>query len=168
MGLTLEEIFPGRFVRAADFKGRDVDVTISMVVLEDLPDDKGKMEGKGVVTLRETKKKWILNRTNAEWLKELYGNDTDLWIGKRITIYPDASVTIGSKKVGGIRVRGVPEKDFKEREFVLTLPRKKPKTVKILNTYRERKQASAPAPAPMLDEPPLPDEPPPEMAGEAP
>ena len=49
----------------------------------------------------------ILNATNAKTLKGLFGAGKPLKesVGKQITIWPDASVKVAGKAVGGLRIR---------------------------------------------------------------
>jgi hypothetical protein len=103
--MDYETLFPGRFVKSVDLKGKDATVTIKGVRAEDID---GKT--KAVITFEETKKEWVVNRTNAEAIKLMFGRETDEWLGKRITIY---SATIADPFNGGnttaIRVRGSPD-----------------------------------------------------------
>jgi hypothetical protein len=57
------------------------------------------------IAFKGKKKHWLANAGGRDTIAAMYGNFIEDWIGKRITIYVDASVTFGSKKTGGIRVR---------------------------------------------------------------
>ena len=119
-GLDYDALFPGRFIKAGDFGGRDVTVQISAIDLEDLPSDKGGDKTKGIISFSGAKKKLVLNRTNGECLKAMFGRDTGDWIGKRVTLY--AAEWNGDPC---IRVRGSPDIEA-DVEFELRLPRKRP------------------------------------------
>ena len=58
-----DELYPGRFLKAGDFKGKPVTLTISEVRLEELVGDKGP-QVKGVISFKQTEKQWALNKTN--------------------------------------------------------------------------------------------------------
>lgn len=133
-------LHPSRFLKSAEFKGKDVTYTIASVVLEDLEDENGKTKTKGIVSFRETKKLLVINRTNSDCIKGMFGRETDNWIGKRVTFYPAPFFDNFTKEhTTAIRVRGSP--DIKEATTVTVhLPRKKPVQVKMART------GDAPAP----------------------
>lgn len=135
-GLDFEALFPGRFIKAADLNGREVTVTVSDVDLEDLPQEKGGDKAKGIVSFSDAKKKLVLNRTNGECIKAMFGRKCDDWTGKRITLYP--TEWNGEPCV---RIKGSPD-IAKPITFELKLPRKKPRATTLLVTKAGR--ASAP------------------------
>jgi hypothetical protein len=158
-GLDYDALFPGRFIKAGDLKGKDVTLQIATVRIEALPQDKGGEKVKGIVSFAGAKKEWVLNRTNGECLKAMFGRDTGEWVGKHVTLYP-APVNGDI----GIRVRG--STDLKEPiEFELKLARKAPRKVRMLATRVNGKAAPKPAPAPEPEETPEP-EPTPESDAE--
>lgn len=167
-----ELLFPGRFLKSPEFKGQDVTLKIARIRTEPLPQDDGTEKLKPIVSFEMTSKgnvpkDLVLNRTNAECIKAMFGRDTDGWIGKRITFWPAPFVNHQTKeKTTAIRVRGSP--DIKaDIHFALKLPGKKKIDV-TLKAIRERGQAPAPAPqtsAPTSPDP-TPPEPPPEPGSE--
>jgi hypothetical protein len=59
-----------------------------------------------VLFFNETKKGLVLNISNGDVLYEMTGTDNpEEWIGTRVELYVDDSVTYAGKKVGGIRLR---------------------------------------------------------------
>jgi hypothetical protein len=56
------------------------------------------------VTFKGSDKTLVCNRTNASIIAELHGDDTDDWIGQRITLYA-TKVDFSGKRVDAIRVR---------------------------------------------------------------
>jgi hypothetical protein len=107
--MDYELMFPGRFVKSVEFHGKTVTKTIARVYTEELEGQKGK-KTKGIVVFSDAKKEWVLNRTNAECLKGLFGRDTDKWVGKRVTLYPAPYVDPFTGVAGtAIRVYGSPE-----------------------------------------------------------
>ncbi len=96
---SISEFFPSKYVRAADLKGRDVVVTVDQVIQEDVGSDL-----KPVVYFRGGQKGLVLNRTNAEAIAQLYGDDTDKWPGARITLFA-TTVQFQGRSTPAIRVR---------------------------------------------------------------
>jgi hypothetical protein len=48
----------------------------------------------------------VLNQANGDALFEMTGHDDPAkWIGRRIEVYHDPSVTYAGKRIGGIRLR---------------------------------------------------------------
>lgn len=62
-----------------------------------------KVDKKPIIRMRGKKKGLALNKTNGKTIAALYGNDTTLWAGKPIHIYPTTTM-FGSEKVDCIRV----------------------------------------------------------------
>lgn len=114
-----EELYPGRFLKAVDLKGKKVTLTIAGVKLEELIGDKGP-QVKGIVSFEKTEKHWALNKTNGILLKEMLGKKVQAWIGHRVTLYP----TVWNDD-DCIRVWGSPEV-LEERVVSISLPRKRP------------------------------------------
>jgi hypothetical protein len=118
--MDYDELFPGRFIKSGEFKGKDVTLTIKAVRLEALPQERGGDKVRGIIGFNETEKEWVLNRTNGECLKALFGRDTDAWVGRRITLFPEPY-----QGETAIRVRGTPE-ITEPLSVTVSLPRKKP------------------------------------------
>lgn len=89
---------------AFDLQGREVVVTIGEVKAGTLIGEGGRKSKKPVVRFTGKDKPLALNSTNAKTIAAMYGNDTDAWIGKRITIYP-TTTEMGGQTVECIRVR---------------------------------------------------------------
>jgi predicted YcjX-like family ATPase len=149
-----DQLYPGRFIKAGDLAGKDVTLTIASVELEELEDQKGK-RGKGVITFRETKKQLVLNRTNGECIKAMFGRVLADWIGKRIALYPAA---IQSEVADlAVRIRGSPD-IAADVTFELHLARKRPRPMTMKRTAGKGQAASAPASQPTPDGDPQPAE----------
>lgn len=86
-------------LKAADLQGREWPVTISAVARKDF--DEG---SKLVLSLHETPRTLVLNKTNAEAISAAYGKETNGWIGQRITVFP-MRVSYQGRPVDGIRLR---------------------------------------------------------------
>jgi hypothetical protein len=156
--MDFDLLYPKRFLKAGMFGGRDVTLTISSVFREVLDGDKGpKMTA--ILSFSERPQQLTLNVTNGTCLKEMFGRETDLWVGKRVTFYP-----MNYKSEHGdlaIRVRGSPDLQ-KPVTFTLKLARKKHRELTMLVT---KAGAAKPAQHPQPDDAPPPsdlDVPPPE------
>lgn len=108
-------MFPNRYLKAADLRGKDWTGTIEKVELEELVRVGGQSETKPVVHFVEMakrtgddKKVFVLNKTNSRLVASVHGNKPMEWAGKRITLYP-TKVKFGLDMVEAIRVRQ-PEK----------------------------------------------------------
>lgn len=117
-----DELYPGRFIKAADLKGKPVTLQIASVDLEELEGDKGK-QIKGVISFERTEKQWALNKTNGICLREMFGKKVQGWVGKRITLIQ--AMWNGDDC---IRVHGSPDIS-EDREITVQLPRKRPITM---------------------------------------
>jgi hypothetical protein len=114
-----DELYPGRFLKAADFKGNKVTLRIADVNLEELVGDKGP-QIKGVIAFNGTDKQLALNKTNGICLKAMFGKKVQEWVGKRITLFP---TTYNDDDC--IRVWGSPD-IADEMNVDVQLPRKRP------------------------------------------
>lgn len=93
------------FLYAFDLKGRDVTLTIARVTAGELKNGNKKSK-KPLCYFVEPKDKrpLALNATNCKTIAKMYGNDTDEWRGKRVTLYPTTTEMAG-ETVECIRVR---------------------------------------------------------------
>lgn len=145
--MDYETLFPGRFIKSADFKGKDVTLTILAIRAEDIED-----KPKAIMTFENTKKAMVLNRTNAEALKLMFGRDTDGWIGHKVTFFP-ATIKdpFSDEMITAIRVRGSPELT---KTASATIQRGR-KTLKVsVAPTGKAKAAQKKEPAPPAGEPP--------------
>ena len=130
-----DELYPGRFLKAGDFKGKQVTLTMSEVKIEELVGDKGP-QIKGVISFEKTEKQWALNKTNGLCLKAMFGRKVQEWVGKRVTLFP--SNWNGEMC---IRVYGSPDID-EEMEVPIALPRRRPFNMTMHKTTGKTKKAN--------------------------
>jgi len=97
-------MFPNEYLAAEEFGGKDVTLAIRNVKFDDLKLTDGATERKPIVFFEKTKKKFVLNKTNATTIAKLHGAEARGWAGKRITLYPTTCQAFG-KTVDCIRVR---------------------------------------------------------------
>ncbi len=83
--MKLSEAYPSSFLKADDLQGRDVIATISSVELETIGQGADK-EQKLVIGFKGKEKKLVCNKTNAGTIGQLYGDETDDWIGKQVIL----------------------------------------------------------------------------------
>ena len=97
--MHIDEAFPSKYLKASDLKGRDISVVISAAEVEEIGDER-----KLVLAFQGAQKTFVCNRTNAMMIADLYGPDTDGWIGKEITLYP-TKVPFQGKLTDATRVK---------------------------------------------------------------
>ncbi len=102
--MKVNDLFPTRFVAAADLQGRSFTLTIRSVTLEDMQSHDNQTVTKPVAWFTNAAKGLVLNRTNCMTIADLYGMETDDWVGKSIIIYATKVRSFG-KIVDAIRVR---------------------------------------------------------------
>jgi hypothetical protein len=88
-------MYPSDYLNAADLKGKEVAVTIGKVFIDDVPDPQGTKQKKPVILFEGKVKKWPLPKTCARVISKRFGNDTEQWIGKQVTIYPTTCKAFG-------------------------------------------------------------------------
>lgn len=95
----------GAFLKKEHLQGQDVAVIIASLTQETVGD-----EGEQVWLLRFAgmQRPLKLCKTSAEQIAAIHGAETDHWIGKAITLFPDPTVQYKGAAVGGVRVRPVP------------------------------------------------------------
>jgi len=101
-------MFRGDYIAAVELpEGREVTRTIRDVRMVAMEQSDGTVKEKPVCYFRESDRGWVLNRTNAECLAAMFGEDTADWSGSRVTIHRE-QVSLGRDKVPGIRVEPGP------------------------------------------------------------
>jgi hypothetical protein len=114
-----DELYPGRFIKPSDLKGKKVSLIISRVRVEELVGEKGP-QMKGIINFEGKEKALPLNKTNGLCLKAMFGSKVQQWVGHKVTLFE--SVWDGD---ACIRVWGSPELT-EDRQVTIALPRKRP------------------------------------------
>ena len=109
--MNVHSMFPSKYVAASDLGGQDAPVIIGGIRIEKVGSEE---EQRPVIYFQGFTKGMVLNRTNAKRIAELYGADTDKWVGRPISLYPSETEYAGDT-VPCIRVR-------KEAPMLSTLP----------------------------------------------
>lgn len=100
--MNINEAFPSKYLSAADLGDKTPIVIIAGFEMIELEGDHG-TEVKPFITFEKTKKGMILNKTNANAIQDLYGPDTDAWLGKAIKLVV-ARVDFQGRRVSAIRI----------------------------------------------------------------
>ena len=131
-----DQMYPGRFLKAGDFNGKNVTLTIARVTLDELEGDKGK-QIKGCLWFKETDKQIALNKTNGICIKAMFGRALADWVGKRVTFFP-------APYEGDLAIRVAGSPDIQaDMEVTIQLPRKRPFNMTL---RRFMPKGAAPAP----------------------
>ena len=85
MGTTIDDLFPSRYLKAADLKGQKRILTISKITSEEIGKDK---KAEPIIYFQKCKKGLVLNKTNAKRIAEVLGSKTlSDWPGKSVALY---------------------------------------------------------------------------------
>ena len=104
-------VFPSKYLKAADLRGRDVTIAIDAVEWENLIMVGGKRDTKPAITMRTLsgkpiEKKWIAPKTVLKQIAAATGEkEVGKWRGHKVTIYPDKCRGADGGQVECIRVR---------------------------------------------------------------
>jgi hypothetical protein len=105
---SISSLFPSDYLKASDLQGRAITVTMSHISTQDLNGDP-----KPILYFQGKEKGLVLNKTKANKISEMFGDDYSNWSGGQIILY-EAMVEFQGKTVPAIRVRlaprGVPAK----------------------------------------------------------
>lgn len=102
--MKISQVFPSKYLTASDLNGKPFTLTITKVTMEEMITHDNKKVQKPVVWFEKATKGFVLNVTNAKIIVALYGDETNDWRGKRITIYPTKVRAFGEMQ-DAIRVR---------------------------------------------------------------
>jgi hypothetical protein len=102
--MKISQAFPSKYLKHADLNGREVAKQIASVSQE-----KVGLNGdeRPVLHFVGESRGFILNKTNARTMSAAYGDDTESWRGKAITLYP-TRVDFRGTPTDTIRVRVSP------------------------------------------------------------
>jgi hypothetical protein len=103
--MKISSAFPSNYLKAADLQDRNVMVKMDRVSLEKIGDDE-----KPVLYFVGKEKGMVLNKTNAQNIAVVYGDDTTDWRDQDLVLFT-AMVDFQGKTVEAIRVRAPQPKD---------------------------------------------------------
>ncbi len=109
--LTLEVMFPDKFLKAAHLQGHTPIVTIEGISVDVVPMAGGKKASATIITFKGKSKEFICNKTNAYAIALLLGSNRPIdWIGKRIQLVTDEEKDRKTRQmVPCLRVLGSPD-----------------------------------------------------------
>ena len=93
------DVFPSKWLKATDLKGTEPTVIIASVSMEEVGQDR-----RPVMHFQGKEKGLVLNSTNWDRVAMMYGDESDDWAGKALTLYSDM-VQYKGQTVPGLRVR---------------------------------------------------------------
>jgi len=83
------DLFPSKYIKAEDL-AEEVQVIIADLETEEMTGRDGKPEKKGVLYFKGLDKGLILNKTNWDRIEAQHGDESDGWVGKKITLFAEA------------------------------------------------------------------------------
>lgn len=96
---NINDLYPSKFLKHSDLRGRTVKLKIARFDVEKIGDDT-----KPVIYFDGKEKGLVLNKTNAQVVASRYSPETSGWIGKEIELRPDKTQYAG-QLVDCIRVQ---------------------------------------------------------------
>ena len=84
--MKIAEAFPSKFLKSADLQGRTFTLPIASVQIEEIQ-GQGKTEHKPIIYFAGATKGMVLNRTNAEAISMVLGDETNDWIGHKLELF---------------------------------------------------------------------------------
>jgi hypothetical protein len=106
--VNIAAAFKGAYVSAVELGEKAPTLTIDHVKMVELEGEDGKVKPKPVCYFKETDRGWVMCKTTALCVAAMFGNETDAWHGKRVTLFA-TDVQVGKERKPGIRVRGSPD-----------------------------------------------------------
>ena len=122
--VNINDAFPSKYLKSADLQGAMVKVKIKDVLIEEIGSDR-----KLVMYFVGKDKGMVANKTNSMTIGEVYGDDTDAWIGQTIELF-SMKVEFNGRMVDGLRVR---------------VPRQRAASTNIAPNARDRAEPPPPA-----------------------
>lgn len=99
------EMRESKFLKQSDI-GAGALMTVTGCERHNVAKEGAEPEHKWCLAFEESEKPLVLNSINIQLCERIFASDdTDDWVGKRIVLYVDPTVSYAGKVVGGIRVR---------------------------------------------------------------
>lgn len=100
--MNINQLTKSKYLKAADIED-DCVFTIAGVQMEEIGQNE-KKDNKPVLYFEEEERGLVLNKTNINSIANLYGEETDEWVGKKIGLFI-APTTFEGRTVESIRVK---------------------------------------------------------------
>ncbi len=162
---SIHALLPSKFLRTkilqnllAQSGDSEYPVTIARIVMENAGTD-AKPEQKPVMYFTGEVQGLIVNATNARLLEDIFGSDEiEVWIGKRVNLWVDMSVTYMGQPDPGIRFRAIGPAANYHATLQGPQTNETPPTPNTLTpeppTEQKRQQINAPTPNTLTPQPP--------------
>lgn len=115
--MNVDELYPSKYLSAADLQGKEPTVTITQMTMEKMTDG----QNKPCIFVNNRPKGIVLNKTNAMSIASMYGKNTDSWIGKKIKLVK-VWTDFQGKPVEAIRIVQPGVDTMQERGFEAQAP----------------------------------------------
>lgn len=109
--MKMSDAFPSKWLKVENLNNQPMLSTIGTCAMETYQDG----SSAPAITLQGSEKMFGLNKTNANTLVTLFGDDSDAWAGKQIEFYP-ATTNFQSKIVPCIRLRAPQQQAQQQQE----------------------------------------------------
>lgn len=96
--MKTSQMIQSKFLKKEDFPQPEV-LTVRGCQVEEV----GKGDTRWVIYFQEKTKGVVLNVTKIKQLEVGFGDDTDMWVGKKLKVSNDPTVMMGQQVVGGIK-----------------------------------------------------------------
>lgn len=90
--MNIDDVYPRRFATGADLGAKEPTLAIRLVSLEEMGPEHKK---KPVLWFAGCKKGVVLTKPLARCVADLYGPETDAWVGRRVTLYTEEVEAFG-------------------------------------------------------------------------
>jgi len=102
--MKIGSAFPSKYLKAGDIpEGKFIKLRVDRVETQNVGRD-DEPEDKPVLFFAGKEKGMVLNRTNANVISDVYGEETDDWTGRSVEVYR-TQVPFQGKMVDSLRVR---------------------------------------------------------------
>lgn len=99
--MNIEELFPGKYLKAADLAEGELQMIIASVQREQMQQTN---DEKAVIRFHDEDRGFILNKTNMNTIATAYGKFTEAWIGQPLVLFA-TSTDFQGRQVACVRVR---------------------------------------------------------------
>ena len=106
--MKVSQMIDSKFLKKEDFSDDEV-CTIRGIRQENVGRDDAP-EMRWALYFSEHKKAMVLNVTSIRVLESAFGDESDDWRGKKVTVYVDPNVSFQGRVVGGLRLRPIKDK----------------------------------------------------------
>jgi hypothetical protein len=103
--MRISSVFPSKYVTPDDLGGRRVTAVISHVAMEPIGDDE-----RPILYFSRREKGLVLDKTNANTIAHVFGDDTEDWRGAEIVLFETMVIDFQGKCMPAIRCKLSPVK----------------------------------------------------------